>query len=572
MSITPAIESTLRDVGESSLKEKFLPLVQSFYSELRRSNVGKITADYLEHKIEPMIGLGEKSSREFLEPILNSVPHDLHQEMTDVALGKKTSTNTAVQSAGQKLGQFYNSTKAIGGEFSSKSGHPSMDWISYGDKVAKEKVIRSAFGMKKEQLARIIVAAQEEKGIPYANNIADHMSMYLHEPRGDFPIKWRQLAIDAGAKIRGTSSYVPADDVEQSVRRAASLMYLGRIAIKHLSQYWTNGVINGGINQTVKAFTETIANPKEARDFLINSGSFEHELRFEMLNALNNEKTGLWGKLVGSLVHPGFNTVRRVQMGMGAVLGKNMAEKWTRDLLTNGITRENEIQLKFLGLDPNSILKNKGLSELDTLIAARHGVNNTMFIRSELTTPPIWHQSWIARTMTLYNDFAFTQGHNISKVLRRDYESGGYLRLLGTVGKLATIWPVFGEMVTSLERMARLQDPTTRIVPGKPGKEQSIAEAYENNPVQEYIDAMGMSAGWSIAYGLVRAAKRRMLAAHVVGPIIGTLTDLGDDVATGSYKSAGRRVTGMVPVIGPAIGQQLFPPGKDVSTIPKGTY
>lgn len=384
-------------------------------------------------------------------------------------------------------------------------------------------------GKRDEVLIKSIATATKLHGPAYGNSVADAMSVYFHDAYSP----WRQAKIKTAVGgpsiqltklgIRGTSQYVAPKQVERDIMRGMSWMYTPLIAIPHASQIG-NVVLNEGITSTAKAVSEysqaLMSNPNAKNQFMndiMKSGVLFDELRFQMLE--DAKGGGIVRKLFN---HPGFGWVRRQELVLGALAGKNTlldaSEKYAKGIGT----KFDKYNIERLGIDFNQLQQNGFKpSQEDLLKAMYQGGNQSIFINSELTVPPGWNENWFSRLATQYKHFAFRQGRFLSSVLRNNYEHGGLTQVAKTVGVLGTMFPVMGELVHSIENAATGRDPFER----------------EKKGMSEYFDAIGHAAGFGIFYSMFRAGMWNYGKGFLEGPFFNTLEDIFIGLPTHLYKA-----------------------------------
>lgn len=432
------------------------------------------------------------------------------------------------------------------------SYHPTV--AAKAEREIRQNLAEQMFGKKREAFTALVQQADRERGSVYANSIADNLSGYFGED-AHYEAPWRRSLIKKGVDVTPTSKLTFTSNFERSLRKGASAMMTGRVAIPHLFQAPLNSFLDSGAKNVAKAFVDYFGDKQEALRFVLNSGALSDEIKYELAQSYSNK--GLWQKLYGAVRHPGFDSVRRFGIVLSALAGKHAAIEAAQDGMLGNEERAS-IMLRSFGLNPDAVKANKWvLSEADKLTAAYRGASKDMFIRSGLDTPGAWENSGAIRTAFMYKHFMFNEGRFLKTYFQREYELGGHLGLAKAVAKFALAAPVFGELVTSMDALVTGNDPTQRYGPGYKIGEKVGGDA--GGAIGEMIDAMSHAGGFGLFYNIWRDAQRRSLATFLIGPIYGSLTDLAADVGSGNYEQLGRDITRKIPVVGPAVTNAILP-------------
>jgi len=419
------------------------------------------------------------------------------------------------------------------------------------------------FGKNDELIIKAIAEGRKQNGIAYGNAMADAMSVYLRDA-GSY---WRSKKVgvivpglrlsleDIG--IRKEVPYRTPRDFEEPLRRSTSWMFTQAIAIPHLSQI-VNPMLREGIGNTASAladWTEALVKtgrPDKAFQDVIESGILFDEFRYEALADAKTPGASLATKLLN---HPGFNWVRRQQITISALAGKNHLLNAAAELRNGVNVKMNEYTLRRLGVDFPA-LQNRGfqVTQDDILQAMHHAGVQNMFVRSELDLPWKWDESFAMRLASQYKQFGFRQGKFLAETFRNSYRYGGVTELAKTTAAFAVLFPVAGELVKQLEHIAV-------------GKGLDNPFGDDKNLGGEYFDAIGHAAGWGIFSSMFRTGQRGYIRGTFEGPLLGALEDFyqaGADVKDGmkylyedehdkamrKFKAAGRLTIGKIGVPG----------------------
>lgn len=370
-------------------------------------------------------------------------------------------------------------------------------------------------GPNDEALIKFIHTATKKEGVIYGNQMADAMSVYF-EDTGNY---WRHNAIKLtpGAQpidlksvgIRQTVKYTKASEVENQLKRSLSWMYTPLIALPHVGQL-SNIILDNSIKDVAQGVGEYFSKGITKRQFqqdLLDSGTMFEENRMQIL--ADAQGGGLMRKLVD---HPGFSHVRRVEISVAAATGKhaaiNAAEKFNRVQDSwSGHT------LAKLGINPQEVLRQGGALSPEQIQKAMYSeANRTIFMRDALQTPWRWEENIGMRLNSQYRHYIFRQGRFLSEVFKNSYKFGGGSQLTKAIATYAIVYPVFGEIVHSLENLATAQNPFHRDSKTWYG---------------EGFDALGHSAGLAIFYSMWRSAQYNNGAGFFTGPALNTVIDVG---------------------------------------------
>ena len=445
--------------------------VRSTRAVLNRQPIGKAFGDFLEHTLEPEV---------------------------------------------KRTGQTYLDAKI-------KQGLPAHIAATDAGKEAWHDVRKAYLGQNDEALIKFIHSASKQHGPAYGNSVADAMSVYFH----DASSYWRthKIKFDPSSTehislknvgIRSEAEYREPKEFEKSLRQAMGWMYTPTIAIPHLSQVG-NTVFNEGISSTARALAEYTsalakggATKQKVMNDVIKSGALFDEIRFQMMEDAKG------GGIVRQLFHhPGFGWVRRQELAITALAAKNTAQDAMKVINRYGPgaaeSRKAIFNLNRLGLKWQDIAeKGMELTDEDLHKAMYNGANQAIFIRSELYTPYKWEESFSSRMGFQYKQFAFRQGRFLAMGFQNAYRRDGVAGLAKAVAVYGTMFPVFGELVHSLENIATGKNPLQR----------------DHEGGAEYFDALGHAAGLGIVYSMFRSGMYNYGRGFLTGPLWNTIEDL----------------------------------------------
>lgn len=488
--------SSLVDVGKDLLSGEFTgelrPLYSSFMGELEHSPTGQALKNVWRSLYEPTL---KKESASLTAPVI--------QQFKSGAITKDA----------------------------------AIEAVSEAQRTAQKSVRAKVFGNKDELIPAMLKKMQAEGGIAHANNVADNLSMMFSEKSGNFS-SWRLAARKAGVELKNIESPIPRTaNWEKNTREAFSWMLLGRIGIPHLAQV-LNMTANSGISSSIKALAEYARDPVTAGKAVQEVGAFEEE----WIHSLKD-----YGWFRKFFHQPGFNYIRQSEIKLSALAGKHSAMSAAKELLENPASKAANIQLRHLGLNPESIMEAGKLSDNDISTAMYRSAADSMFFRSAGGGSPVGYQkSEFMRPIWWYKDFIFNQSRFMKEIIKRDFRKSP-ADGLKTIAWIATAFPLMGELVHSLENAATLNDPTKR--------DQPIADS-------EYVDALAHSGAAAMAYSIMKATKRNGLMTYFAGPLYGSTADLFQDAVSGRGREFARTAIMKAGPLGPAAANILVPKQK----------
>lgn len=459
--------------------------------------------------------------------------------------------NTFAPKIGQ-MGQQILDTKIAAGMNPEQAARESS-------REAYQQARKLYIGNKDEALIKMVHSVGKTHGSIYANAVADAMSVYFSDA-GSY---WRKRKIPvypgatqsikvADVGVKGLAEYRAPGDIEHNLRRAISWMYTPLIAIPHTAQ--VGNIILDNVNTPVKAvaramkeyFSTGVTRQKFTAD-VIRSGALFDELRYQIMEDANSKGTG--GTLYKLFNHPGFGFIRRQEISMAAVVGKHAAMEAADRLSANPSDRWARHALNKLGVDVNQLAQNGyNLTQDDIYKAMYNEANRTIFFRDRLQTPWRWEESFVARMASQYRHFQFRQTKFLVEAFKDAYKEKGSVGLAKAIGTFGILFPVFGELVHSLENMAVGHSPLERDPKSQFGG-------------NEYIDALAHAAGFGIFYSISRSGMWNGGRGFLEGPLLTTAEDIligiPRDVKQGKYKQATRKLVSKFGAPGRFIGEQM---------------
>jgi hypothetical protein len=423
---------------------------------------------------------------------------------------------------------------------------------------ARAQVKQQLFGKNNVMMMPLLKAVEKQGGKVAAEHLADAHNVYWTEDAMQGSAWRSKAATKEGIGISPSSYYSAPRSGEKALKDISRSTNLPLISIPHAAQAPLNSLAVNGTRATMNAFAEFAASPKTAKAFAAKVGAISQEYAYEIMAA--NKGTSSFRMLLDPL-RKVFNVERRYGIAFSAVAGKHAAIQAAEDFFkSQGKNKAAEMQLKLLGQDPNRILSQRGqLTDDDIETAAFRGASEVMGFRSPLETPVGWDSNGLARIATIYKQYGFRTMTLHKDILKRAYQSEGLIGVAKKAALYATIFPIAGELIKSAEGLVTLQNPWSQ-------------EKQKGNLLHsEYIDATAMAMGYNLVYGIARSSMYHNLSNFFAGPIISTGTDLLTDVTQMAQnpkhpvKPLAKDVLRRAGLPGRIAAQKLFPPKKTKS-------
>lgn len=542
-------------LGAEVLDEAAPWLYRSFQGELAKTETGKVLLDGIRNMYEP---LSKKMTNDLSTPIqkeLSQVPEHLHTDVSRTITSGVPHVNPTVDKAANNIKKIYHNQKTTKPVLFNQAakGNEAVKWHEWADNYSKQYARETVFGKNNEHLIAVVKGAYQETGRrTYADNIADGLSTYFHEEQSN----WRNAVRKGVGKVNidARSPYYATGEFEKAVKSTTSAMLTGRVAVPHSLQAIVNGILTKGVTNTTRAISAVFSDPQLMKQRVAMSGAMVDQMYHELIEASKKDGAGRLKKFYLDIKQPGLNFVRKWNIITSGIGGKFAAQEYAEDLLNGKNIEAAKINLKYFGIDPAEVVLNKGLSAEHEDKAIFRSVQEDMFNRGGLQTPPKWDQSSMSRVMFMYKQYAYNEGRLIVDTFKRSasiYKTSGDIKpLLKTMATVGIIFPLAGEATKIVMNLITGHNAT------------QTDKLTGNRYVDEYIEAMGHVAGFGIAYSMFRSASRRMLANALIGPVFGSAVDLTQDMATGNYHQLTRDIGNKMGVAGPLVTNKLLPPKK----------
>jgi hypothetical protein len=502
-----AIEKELGN-GLSEFLSKFSE-GQGYYKTARdvlsKSESGKVLLDHLDNTVIPQ---SHKTAEAYFNAAKGSVPASLPKNIR-----------------GQKLYDLAKDAKSK----------------AFGD-------VRATYlGKNDEVLINALHSATKEKGPNYGNMATDSIEAFFHSAGDPIPVPGKSTSI-AGYRTRKVPStvditkkislsdvgispvgkYRSPTQLENGIKNVVGWMNAPLIAIPHMGQVAAL-IFNNGIKNVSKAVFERfqMSEGNEA-DVLFKSIQDSGVLFENMMYQFkaDGSSAGIFDKMFH---YPGFNWVRRQSLVLGALTGKEAIIDAAERVVKDPSDKWAKFTMEKLGLKSKDFARNDfRLKPEDIERAMFSEANRSIRITRELDVPWKWQESQVSRLAFHYKDFAYSYGRMLGNGFSNAYKYGGAKQLAKTIGIFATVFPLVGEAVHSMERGALLKNPLSRDHPG---------DYTAGDVLAEYISALGYAGSLGIFNSLWRAGAYNYGKGWLEGPVAGDIEDLTIGPAVHSYKA-----------------------------------
>jgi hypothetical protein len=446
-----------------------------------------------------------------------------------LARAKQTLTDTAKSYAG-KTAPAYIATNAT--EIASKSRN-----------IARQ----SSFGKNDSLIAHAINWANKTHGPVHAQNLADHVAMYMQdtveEPISKFnptTKKYEQQGTQEVSSIKKNiirnkenkvplnikSVYQPQSELERKLQGYGNTILAPAIAIPHLGTV-LNTAISTPLADLAKGLASVITpggyqNTKKA---LLDTGIFADTTlnAYRDLQEFSSGKIAQMsgspklGYILGKATHqPGFDALRSWTLAFTGATAKHTAEDMAVKFVQTG-SRRARIELEDMGLDLAKITNQKGVLKPDDIEKAVYNfVDRKVFLNTKLNRSYYANSNPIFRTTLMFHSYVAAQGRLLYHEFSKMYRTGDVAHIAQTLAVLGVAFPVAGTLISSLEEIARGQGEEAKT--GDKLSNLMFQNGIEAGTMQ-YLDAYAHMAGFGVATSYVRGALRQHLSDLLVGPV-----------------------------------------------------
>jgi hypothetical protein len=334
-----------------------------------------------------------------------------------------------------------------------------------------------------------------------------------------------------------------AKSISGGLRAFQRLRALGLSAILNLGQT-TNTATSAGVFRTAASIKKLALSPAD-RDFVQSTGVTSDAT----LQALR-EGSGVAGRVTGKLTAPGFNAVERINRSTAAIAGRDLgndlaARAASGDLKSANLLREE------LGVTGDIGAR---LTPEQEIQAGRKLVERTQF-KVDPQDLPAWANSPEGKLVAQFRTFAYKQTKFIFDEVIKKAGEGNPLPLM----RFLSVGSAIGYLTGNAREFLR----------GNPVFNQSNEDRPAKNAAEQFVTALGNVGAFgfgSNAIYLFNARNSKRLPGTIAGTIGGPTVGYGAstlfnvaEAAQGKPKNLGRQGLAAVPIVGPALSNQLLP-------------
>ena len=413
----------------------------------------------------------------------------------------------------------------------------------------KEGIYGSGTKLNMQKLAKLINQAREAGG---------------EEPLGIDP-----------EKIPVGNVFTKSNKIEQLASQRARIFLAPMIAINHMSTFFNYS------NAPLAAIYKSLAESPDAevKNILDASGIFGTQMHHMVADEIASRTGTIASKTgrpeVGNLVrqafyNPGFNFIRKIQIQAGGILGYHSAIHWG-EMITKGSKRA-ALELKEMGINPEEVMKNKGVLTREQLIKAVYNfTDNRAFLNRQLDRSLTATKNPWTRLLTMFHGYVSSQQAFMRRELQKMLDAGDHVGIARYAATVGLLFPAVAPMLKSAEVLARSASPSRAIG----GAEEDYKKlAHPENTKQflaEYLDMLSYFGSWGTLHSFLEASHSDRLALALMGPIAGSTIRTAQDAinaATKETKSGHHNLRPLakdilqqtVPIGGNIASNQLFPP------------
>lgn len=254
-----------------------------------------------------------------------------------------------------------------------------------------------------------------------------------------------------------------------------------------------------------------------------------------------------FGRVVeGTLKYTGFSGTERLNRTFTGIAGAVYADKQARRLLDGG--KHASQRLLELGIDPDIVRQNGGISQQDMLLAGRRFIDETQF-RTRAGDLPFFAQDPMWKFLLQFRTFTINQTRFILReAQRRPLRLGAFaLTAMPAVGMAADL----------------MQDAALELLPWFEPRER------KRNSYEAYWESFASAGAFGLvsdlAWSSYMAGESKVFADFFTPPGIGTLNDMSSvagELARGKGRPAARDFFRQFGGLGAAFGRYIVPPEK----------
>lgn len=330
----------------------------------------------------------------------------------------------------------------------------------------------------------------------------------------------------------------PSDVLSGKIRSVQSAAKLPLFALSNAAQSVNTATTTGSVRtfKTIANFLLNSGARKDMIDYTTRTGELNSSILRDFSRDVNSGGEGILSKLTG----PGGKNIESFNRIIATNAGKKYAEDMTKRILANPNDKTAIKAFRKLGLDPQTIIKQGGLSQGDAIKAGQTISDITQFKVNQADLPPQFSTTW-GKVLFQYKQFAYKQGEFLFNEVAKEAVKGN----LEPLSRYLIIGGLVGLPLAEIKR---------RIY----GKERP------DTPQGLYLEAISSVGGMGILQDMVYAAQGgQKMINFILGPTGGDAVKLAAGIETfrktGDATDLLRLGTSFIPLVGGVAARRLFP-------------
>ena len=301
--------------------------------------------------------------------------------------------------------------------------------------------------------------------------------------------------------------------------------------------------LEAGYRQALKAFVKsfTDAGELESRRMGIN---ISHAMS-EYLQEEYGQGRGITGKFANlTMTLEGIKPLDRFDRKYAAILGRD----WIENKVVPGFLKSPQ-NAKFrgalgsLGIDPDTVLKKKGMSELEMNVAAKRFSDRTQGSPNVLSLP-LWATSPAGKLYAQYKNFIFVLSREIAAIASRAVQT----KDIATLTRLGTGLPAVGLGVYGIRHAFGMKDT------------HYVDNPEINRGINVMRDSFPMFIGLDVMFKILQG--KRAIQDLLIPPSITNVTDvvgdIGESISKGEVSTSTKKdLARHIPLVGTWISHHI---------------
>lgn len=301
--------------------------------------------------------------------------------------------------------------------------------------------------------------------------------------------------------------------------------------------------MEAGYLRAAKAFVQSFGEASE-----IESRKMGLNLTHAMSEYLQEEYGGggktMSGKFANAaMTIEGIKPLDRFDRKFSGILGKDWVQNdLVKTLLKSPGNKRSRVGLQNLGIDPEKIISDKGISELDLNVAAKRFSDRTQGA-PDPTTLPLWWTSPAGKMYAQFKNFMYVISREMTSVIGRAAES----KDVATMARMATL-PMAGAAVYGMRHSLGMKDT------------QYVQDPKINMALNILRDTAPLPVGVDVFFKILQGKKgvHDLLIPPSMGSAADLLGDIGESISKGKVSKAAKKdILRHVPLVGTALSHTV---------------